>query len=286
MSDLKRPNSQSPPHAAGMVIVTPSDPKTVNRIEAMTVLTDSVVATATLALSAATRRATILWGDEEIDVIRQRPGTSEIPAPGTNSLPSGTYQVQHEYSMSEDGRAFDRFVTVITQDFDGSIDFASQGITITPRWEIIYYPIRIALGGKWDPWPVSEVTLHIVRIDSAGAPMTWPSWTTSNNFIIFNPHHVLEGSGAREEVVMWSPLNPVQVRAMVYSFTEKDDFSPDDHASITVRFALPSTILDGDISDVIEGKTHRDNKINYAFGREINLLRPFMPISSGVFTAP
>jgi len=122
------------------VVLVPRDEDivAVPRIRNLRIGTDSVVATATVDVTAATRRIEVDWGDGTRDVLQNRPGAVSLPAPGTNPLPEGSYRLQHAYAVSDDGRAADYFVQVRTDDADGSLDFRQERITVTPRWRVVH----------------------------------------------------------------------------------------------------------------------------------------------------
>lgn len=257
---------------------------TSKRIQSLDISTDSVVATATIVVTDATRRIEIDWGDGTIDVLRQRPGiiSPDPPPPGTNPLPRGTYEVEHAYEVPDGAypSAFDQFVFVRTDDADGGIDIRQRRITITPRYRIVHYPMSVYLGESCDL--AGSVLIKVVQSIDGEIVNRW-NWSSSN---FFGPsfRFRLEGSGASLEVETPRVGEVWETKQMVFDFLEEDSLSPDDRNRIVVFLAVGLAVYPPyTISENIEQVNDDGCEIHYSYGREVTLLKPRKHTNPGVF---
>jgi hypothetical protein len=283
--NFARPVAQDHHHEGAVVAVSPErDPGTTERIRSFGISTDSVVATATVETTDVTSRIEIDWDDGAIDVIRHRPGVSADPALGTNPLPRGTYEVEHVYDVSDDGRAFEARVFVRTDDSDGSFDIRQRRITMTPRYRIVHYPMSVHLGEACDPFPEfnRQLVIKVVLSIDGNVVNAW-KWEPSNSFFGPSQRYLLKGSGASMEVAI-HPLGQglSETKHLVFDFTEKDALSPDDKNRIMINLALIAA-PEGDVSERIEKTSHGGCEIIYSFAREVTLLKPRKQANPGVF---
>ena len=242
------------------------------RIEEFSVTSDSVVATARIVVSAATRRIEVDWGDETSDVIRVRPGSVDLPAPGTDPLPEGTYELEHEYALSEDGRAFDHFVVARTDDADGGFDIKIRQITLRPRFKIVHYPMSVRLADNCDPFYNASVRIDVVQTIDGDLTNVYV-WEPSNTFFSPALFFLLENSGTSFEVEVPPFGQASETKLVAFDFTEKDDFTADERNRIVQVLRFDPRVLEGPVSERVELQNDQGCSIIYAYGREVTLLR-------------
>jgi hypothetical protein len=233
------------------------------------ITTDSVVATATVTLNGTMRRIVVQWGDGSTNTLRNRPGV-ETAVGQQNQLPPGTYKLTHAYAAPEDRKPFTHVVIIRVEDSSGGVDFCITQITLTPRYRVTHYRIRLNLESACDS-PFETTTEFDVRlfVDQTLAN-SW-RWEEPQSVIPGTPF-VLEGSAISRELTV--------ADGGVYASLEitEDDPLFDDYLP-SVSMILSALGDSTSVSEVVEGD---GCKVRYSYDREVTLISPLPSFGQSV----
>jgi hypothetical protein len=234
-------------------------------LEDFDIVTDSVVATATIKTGKEMRRIVVDWGDDVRDTVDHRPGVPAPPAtPGANPLPPGTYELSHAYEEPDDRRPFEQLV-VLRVDGGGESDFRFANIVLTPRYRVTAYPLIVAATGPCDPGWFGSVTFEITQLIDGRAVRQW-EWETSNNIFTQVGGFRLEGSQVSRELTIADPYVPVR-----FHFVDYDDWSFDDELIVSYSMYASQESESVQLHDEIGGLFNSCG-IRANFDREVALI--------------
>jgi hypothetical protein len=224
------------------------------------IVTNSVVATATIRLDGTMRRIIANWGDGTVNTLRYRPGLDAMVGQD-NQLPPGTYKLSHAYAAPEDRKPFDHVVLIRVEDASGGVDFCLQQITLTPRYRVIQYRTRLNLESRCDSSFESQSEFDITLYVDQDAIATW-RWEPGES-VIPSAEFVLEGSLVSRELTVADGTISLH-----FDIIERDPFF-DDHVDIW------TTLSANDVSERVSRETEGDGcTIRYSYDREVTLLVP------------
>ena len=201
-----------PSNKDSFIIIKPrsQDCKIVNIVN-LGITTDSVVATVTINTKETMGKIVVYWGDDSIDTLRLLPGALSPPIvnPGTDEpLPAGVYQFNHAYEVPETegsyvkGKPFEKTIQIAIYDTNGLIDYRFEVITITPRYRVIIYPLKVTDIYECE-WFFSNDLSGEFRITRAIADEPEKQWDWDPPFLqADHPSLLLEGSGYFKEMEM------------------------------------------------------------------------------------
>lgn len=224
------------------------------------VATDSVVATATVKSTTTVRRIVVQWGDGAVNTLRNRPGI-EAAIGQQNQLPPGTYKLSHAYEAPEDRKAFDQIVLVRVEDVSGGIDFCFNPITLTPRYRVTQYRMRLNLESRCDSIFENRSEFDIRFFVDQVHVNSW-QWQPGQSILPGTPF-VLEGSLVSRELTVTDPSVSVHLE-----LTEVDPIW-DDHLSAWMSLSAY------DVSTSVSNVSTGDGcKVRYSYDKEVTLIVP------------
>jgi hypothetical protein len=223
------------------------------------ILTDSVVATATIQTDGTMRRIVVTWGDGTINTLRNRPGLDVVV--GHEQLPPGTYKLSHAYQEPQDKKPFNHVVIIRVEDAAGGVDFCVKQITLTPRYRVIQYRTRLNLESQCDSVFENTAEFDIRLSVDQQLVATW-HWEPGQS-IIPGDVIVLDGSLVSRELTAADPPVPIH-----FSITETDPIW-DDHLSAFMSLSAHN------VTESISRVTSGDGcKVRYSHDREVTLIMP------------
>ena len=232
-------------------------------IQDLSITTDSVVATATVATNGTSRRVLVDWGDGETDIVNTIPGV-HVPLGTAEPLPEGTYRLSHAYAEPDDRLPFEFFVLVRVEDFQGSVDFRVRKITLTPRYRCTNYRTSVRLASQCDSIFESSNEFDITQIVDDQPVNQW-HWEPSNNFFGESQFFRLEGSGVTRELTVADGLFNIRLE-----FVERDPVF-DDHLATSQSFGARTE------TELVEREITTGGggcKVIVRYDREIQLIVP------------
>jgi len=236
----------------------PTRPQAANIAEC-SIATNSVVATATVRTDGTMRRIVVQWGDGTVNTLRNRPGIDA--AIGQNQLPAGTYKLHHAYAAPEDRKPFDQIVVIRVEDVSGGVDFCLNRITLTPRYRVTQYRIRLNLESRCDSVFENTSEFDVRLFVDQELVNTW-RWEPAQSILPGTPF-VLEGSLISRELTAADGSVPV--------FLELTELDPvfDDHLSASMSLSA------FDVSASISFETQGDGcTVRFSYDKEVTLIAP------------